>query len=246
MSGILKGKVALVTGVSRSGQVGEAVAQAMAEQGAVLGIVARTQTNVETRAEELRRSGTHVMRVIRVIPLAADLTDETQVTQVVDRMMDEYGRIDTLVNLAGGLTRYKPVVEHALEDWQHEMGTNLLTTFLCSRAVFPRMLDSGGGSIINFARAGLPQANMVAYNCAKAGIEALTRTLALEGRDAAIRVNAVAPGLVDTEANIAAMKPKDLKRWVKRQDIAQVAVFLASDASAGITGQVIPVTGWGI
>ena len=246
MSGILKGKVALVTGVSRSGQVGEAVAQAMAEQGAGLGIVARTQTNVEMRAEELRRSGTHVMRVIGVIPLAADLTDETQVTQVVDRMMVEYGRIDTLVNLAGGLTRYKPAVEHALEDWQHEMGTNLLSTFLCSRAVFPRMRDSGGGSIINFARAGLPQANMVAYNCAKAGIEALTRTLALEGKDAAIRVNAVAPGLVDTEANIAAMKPKDLKRWVKRQDIAQVAVFLASDASAGITGQVIPVTGWGI
>lgn len=246
MSGILKGKVALVTGVSRSGQVGEAVAEAMAAEGAVLGIVARTQTNVETRTEELRRSGTHVMRVIRVIPLTADLSDETQVTEVVDRMMDEYGRIDTLVNLAGGLTHYKPLVEHALEDWQHEMGTNLLSAFLCSRAVFPRMRDSGGGSIINFARAGLPQANMVAYNCAKAGIEALTRTLALEGRDAAIRVNAVAPGLVETEANVAAMKPKDLKRWVKRQDIARVAVFLASDASAGITGQVIPVTGWGI
>jgi NAD(P)-dependent dehydrogenase (short-subunit alcohol dehydrogenase family) len=246
MSGILKGKVALVTGVSRSGQVGEAVAEAMAAEGAVLGIVARTQTNVETRTEELRRRGTQVMRVIRVIPLTADLTDETQVTEVVDRMMDEYGRIDTLVNLAGGLTRYKPLVEHALEDWQHEMGTNLLSAFLCSRAVFPRMRDSGGGSIINFARAGLPQANMVAYNCAKAGIEALTRTLALEGRDAAIRVNAVAPGLVETEANVAAMKPKDLKRWVKRQDIARVAVFLASDASAGITGQVIPVTGWGI
>lgn len=246
MSGILKGKVALVTGVSRSGQVGEAVAEAMAAEGAALGIVARTHTNVETRTEELRRSGTHVMRVIRVIPLTADLTDETQVTQVVDRMMDEYGRIDTLVNLAGGLTRYKPLVEHALEDWQHEMGTNLLSAFLCSHAVFPRMRDSGGGSIINFARAGLPQANMVAYNCAKAGIEALTRTLALEGRDAAIRVNAVAPGLVETETNVAAMKPKDLKRWVKRQDIARVAVFLASDASAGITGQVIPVTGWGI
>jgi NAD(P)-dependent dehydrogenase (short-subunit alcohol dehydrogenase family) len=246
MSGILKEKVVLVTGVSRSGQVGQAVAQAMAEQDAVLGIVARTQTNVETRAEELRRSGAHVMRVIRVLPLTADLTDETEVNQVVDRMISEYGRIDTLVNLAGGLTRYKPVVEHALEDWQHEMGGNLLTAFLCSRAVFPRMRDSGGGSIINFARAGLPQANMVAYNCAKAGIDALTRTLALEGRDAAIRVNAVAPGLVDTESNIAAMKPKDLKRWVKRQDIAQAAVFLASDASVGITGQVIAVTGWGI
>ncbi len=74
---------------------------------------------------------------------------------------------------------------------------NSLTAFLCSRTVFPRMRDSGGGSIINFARAGLPRANMVAYSCARAGVEALTRTLALEGRDAAIRVNEVAPGLVE-------------------------------------------------
>ena len=100
--------------------------------------------------------------------------------------------------------------------------------------------------MINFARAGLPQANMVAYNCAKAGIEALTRTLALEGRDAQIRVNAVAPGLVDTESNIAAMKPKDLKRWAKREVIAETVVFLASQSAAGITGQVIAVTGWGL
>ena len=84
---------------------------------------------------------------------------------------------------------------------------------------------------------------MVAYNCAKAAIEALTQTLALEGRDAKIRVNAVAPGLVDTASNLAAMKPKDLAKWAKREDIAQV---LASDAAAGITGQILPVAGWGI
>jgi NAD(P)-dependent dehydrogenase (short-subunit alcohol dehydrogenase family) len=92
------------------------------------------------------------------------------------------------------------------------------------------MRESGGGAIINFARAGLSQANMSAYNCAKAGVEALTRTLALEGRDSAIRVNAVAPALVDTASNIAAMKPKDLKRWAKREDIAETVVFLASPA----------------
>jgi len=78
------------------------------------------------------------------------------------------------------------------------------------------------------------------------GIEALTRTLALEGRDLGIRVNAIAPGLVDTASNIAAMKPKDLKRWTKREDIAETVLFLASPAASGITGQVIAVTGWGL
>ena len=240
MTAILEGKVALVTGVSQDGQVGQAVAKALAAQGAALMVVARTQGNVEARAEELRQAGA------KVLPLAVDLTNEAQVHQMVERAMGEYGKIDILVNLAGGLTRYKSALEHSLEDWDHELANNLLSAFLSSRAVFPHMRDAGGGVIVNFARAGLPQANMVAYNCAKAGIDALTRTLALEGRDVGIRVNAVAPGLVDTASNIAAMKPKDLKRWAKREDIAQAVVFLASDAAAGITGQVIPVAGWGI
>jgi NAD(P)-dependent dehydrogenase (short-subunit alcohol dehydrogenase family) len=77
-------------------------------------------------------------------------------------------------------------------------------------------------------------------------VSALTRTLALEGRDIGIRVNAIAPGLVDTESNIAAMKPEDLKLWTKRDDIASAVVFLASPAAAGVTGQILPVTGWGI
>lgn len=236
----LDGKCALVTGVSGSGQVGLAVAQALADLGASLAISARNRANVDARAAELRSRGA------RVLALPADLTNEQQVNEAIDRMVQEYGRIDILVNLAGGLTRYKPAVEHSLDDWQHEMSNNLLSSFLCSRAAFVRMRDSGGGTIINFARAGLPQANMVAYNCAKAGIEALTRTFALEGRDVGIRVNAVAPGLVDTESNIAAMKPKDFKRWARREDVAQAVLFLASDASAGVTGQVLAVTGWGI
>jgi NAD(P)-dependent dehydrogenase (short-subunit alcohol dehydrogenase family) len=181
-----------------------------------------------------------------VIVVAASLTEEPGAKQLIDATMKEYGRIDVLVNLAGGLTRYKPAVEHSLEDWNTELGNNLRSAFLVSRETFPHMQAAGGGTIINFARAGLSQANMVAYNCAKAGIEALTRTLALEGRDSGIRVNAVAPGLVDTESNIAAMKPKDLKRWTKREDIAAAVVFLASPAAAGITGQMVAVTGWGL
>jgi NAD(P)-dependent dehydrogenase (short-subunit alcohol dehydrogenase family) len=240
MPASLEGKVAIVTGVSHDGQIGQTVAKALAREGSALTICARTQANVEARAAELRQAGA------RVLAIAASLTDEPAVRQLVENTQKQYNRIDILVNLAGGLTRYKPTVEHSLDDWNAEVGNNLLSTFLTSRAVFPHMQAAGGGVIINFARAGLPQANMVAYNCAKAGIEALTRTLALEGRDAGIRVNAVAPGLVDTASNVAVMKPKDLKRWSKREDIAETVVFLASQAAAGITGQVIAVTGWGL
>ena len=173
--------------------------------------------------------------------MAGSLTDEDQVRRLIDDTVGEYGRIDILVNLAGGLSRYKPAIEHSLDDWHVEVDNNLLSAFLTSRAAFPLLQAAGNGVIINFARAGQPQANMVAYNCAKAGIEALTRTLALEGRDLGIRVNAIAPGLVDTASNIAAMKPKDLKRWTKREDIAETVVFLASPTAAGITGQVVAV-----
>jgi NAD(P)-dependent dehydrogenase (short-subunit alcohol dehydrogenase family) len=240
MPGILEGKVAIVTGVSHDGQVGQVVAKALAANGAALAICARTQSNVDARAAELRQVGA------KVVPIAASLTEEAQARRVADETLKAFGRIDILVNLAGGLTLYKPAVEFSLDDWNRELNNNLLSAFLLSREVFPHMAKAGGGSIVNFARAGLSQANMIAYNCAKAGIEALTRTLALEGRDSGIRVNAVAPGLVDTASNVAAMKPKDLKRWAKRDDIAETVVFLASPAAAGITGQVIAVTGWGI
>jgi NAD(P)-dependent dehydrogenase (short-subunit alcohol dehydrogenase family) len=240
MSGVLAGKVAVVTGVSRDGQVGQTVAQAFAAEGAGLVVVARSRDQVEARTRELEAAGA------QVLPIAADLTDEAQVRSTMEQALQRFGRIHILVNLAGGLTRYKPATEHTLADWEYEIGINLKTAFLCAREVFPHMRAAGGGVIINFARAGLPQANMVAYNCAKAGVEALTRTLALEGRDAQIRVNAIAPGLVDTKANVEMMKPKDLSRWTRREDIAAATVFLASDASQGITGQVITVQGWGI
>jgi NAD(P)-dependent dehydrogenase (short-subunit alcohol dehydrogenase family) len=236
----LEGKVAVVTGVSGDGQVGQSVARAMVENGAKLAICARTKDKVEARAKELRELGASVLSV------AGSLTDEDQVKQLIEGTVKEFGRIDILVNLAGGLTRYKPSVEHTVEDWRAELDNNLLSAFLTSRAAFPHLQAAGDGVIINFARAGQPQANMIAYNCAKAGVEALTRTLALEGRDLGIRVNAIAPGLVDTASNVAMMKPKDMKRWTKREDIADTVLFLCSPAAAGITGQTIPVTGWGI
>jgi len=152
MPAVLEGKVALVTGVNYDGQIGQAVAKKLAESGAALAICARTQSNVEARAEELRQAGA------RVLAVAASLTDEAKVRQLIERALSEYRRIDILVNLAGGLTRYKLAVEHSLDDWTQELNNNLLSAFLTSRAVFPHMQESGGGAIINFARAGLPQA----------------------------------------------------------------------------------------
>jgi len=124
MASLLDGKVALVTGVSHEGQVGQAVAQTLARQGATLGIAARSQSEVEARAKELEAGGA------RVLALAADLAQEIQVRQLVERLLKEYGRIDILINLAGGLTRYKPVVDHTVDDWNAEVSNNLLTAFL--------------------------------------------------------------------------------------------------------------------
>jgi len=236
MPNTLEGKTAIVTGVSGDGQVGQAVAKALADDGAQLMICSRTQSKVEARAAELRDAGA------KVISQVGSLTDEDTVKRIVDETISHYGQLDIVVNLAGGLTRYKPLVETTLEDWRAEVDNNLLSAFLMSRTVFPHLQAGGGGVIVNFARAGQAQPNMVAYNCAKAGIEALTRTLALEGRDLGIRANAIAPGLVDTASNIAAMKPKDMKHWTKREDIAETVAFLVSPHASGITGQTIAVT----
>ena len=235
----LQNRVAIITGVSGDGQVGQAVAQAFASEGARLVLTARRAEKVMARAEEIKALGAEVLT------LPADLSEEDEVNLLVQQTLDQFGTVDILVNLAGGLTQYKAATEHTLEDWTSELNNNLLSAFLCSRAVFEPMKARGGGQIINFARAGGPQAKMVAYNCAKAGIEALTRTFALEGRKHNIRINAVAPGLVDTKSNIKAMQPKpeDQVRWPKREEIAAAVVFLASDESCGISGQVIEVPG---
>lgn len=235
----LENKVVIVTGASVDGQVGQAVAQHLAGQGARLVLAARNVEHLKARTEEITALGGEVLSV------PADLTVEEDVNQVIQQALDRFGRIDVLVNLAGGLTKYKGVDEHTLEDWNSEIGNNLLSAFLCSKAVFGPMKQQGGGRIINFARAGDPQAKMAAYNVAKAGVVALTRTLALEGRKHNITANAVAPGLVATKSNVAMMQPKpeDLAKWPTREQIAEVVAFLASDAAAGVSGQVISVQG---
>lgn len=236
----LHGKVAVVTGVSRAGQIGQSVAGALAAAGARLILAARNEERVVERARELAAQGAEAYGV------AVDLATETGAGALANEALARFGGLDVLVHMAGGLTVYRAAAAHSLADWEQEMGSNLVSAFLVVRACFPLLRDRGGGSVVLYGRAGLPQANMIAYNCAKAGIEAMTRTFALEGREFHIRVNAVAPGLTDTRANLESMKPTDTARWVQRTDVAAATVFLASGAAAGITGQVIQVMGKGI
>ncbi len=141
----LQGKVAILTGVGGDGQIGQAVARALAGEGAKLILVARNAERLQARADEIKGLGHEVLAV------PADLTREEDVDRVVRQAMDRFGRIDILVNLAGGLTKYKGIEEHTLDDWNSELGNNLLSAFLLSKAAFGPMREGGGGRIINFA-----------------------------------------------------------------------------------------------
>jgi NAD(P)-dependent dehydrogenase (short-subunit alcohol dehydrogenase family) len=242
----LEGQVAIITGVSHAGQAGYALASAFVREGALLAISSRSSERVNARAQELQVEGA------KVTAISADLTTEEGANTLIQGALTSYGHIDILVNLAGGLTKYGPSDELTLADWDFELNNNLRTAFLCTRAVWPIMKRQGGGKILNFSRAGGVQSAgpmMVAYNCAKAGVDALTRTFAKEGKDVGIYVNAIGPGLIVTQSNLESMKPspEDLsKKWVSMEQIVEAAIFLVTPASDGITGAIIPVQGKGI
>jgi len=180
-----------------------------------------------------------------VLPIAADLTTEEGAKDLIEQTLGAYERIDILVNLAGGLTKYGPSDELSLADFEAELNNNLRSTFLCTRAVWPTMRKQGGGKILNFSRAGGVEGsgpNMLAYNCAKAGVDALTRTFAKEGKNLNIQVNAVGPGLLTTQSNLESMKPtpEEIKhKWVPLEQLAEAALFLLT---SDLSGVILPVT----
>jgi NAD(P)-dependent dehydrogenase (short-subunit alcohol dehydrogenase family) len=248
LSGRLTGKVAIITGVSGAGQVGFALAAACVREGASVVISSRNVERVEVRTEELRA----LQSDASVLGVAADLTSEEGAEKLCAETVRAFGRIDILVNLAGGLRKYGPSAELSLADWDAELNNNLRTTFLCTRAVWPRMREQGGGKILNFSRAGGALSsgpNMAAYNAAKAGVDALTLTFAQEGKEHGIYVNALGPGLIVTQTNLDSMHPtrEDLaSKWVSMENIVEAALFLVSPASDGVNGVLLPVRGRGI
>ena len=177
--------------------------------------------------------------------IAADLLDAKSVQAAVDQAVQRFKRIDVLCNIAGGFRMGSPVHETSDKDWDFMLNVNARTVLNTSRAVVPVMLGGGGGKIVNIGAFAAQKgaAEMGAYIASKSAVIRLTETMAAELREQNINVNCVLPTIIDTPENRAAMPKADPKRWVAPQDLAQVIVFLASDAARAIHGAALPVTG---
>lgn len=228
-------KVVLVTGAA--GNLGQAVAQTLIQLGARCVLADRSR---ERLASLYPSQGENVLLVGDT-----DFTDEVAVSRVAEQAQQRFGRVDALVNTIGGFTGGKPVHEDDLASWDRMMAINLRTTLLSCRAVIPAMIRQGGGRIVNVgARAALGGvAGLGAYVAAKSAVIRLSETLAAELKDKAITVNCVLPGTIDTPENRRDMPKADFSRWVPPADIAEVIVFLVSDASRAVSGASIPVYG---
>jgi len=224
------GKTCLVTGAA--GNLGRAVAQAFAAEGASLILM--------DHAEEQLRSAYGTEGSGRRFALA-DLRD----AQAVARAIPAGSRIDILCNIAGGFRMGQPVHETSDETWDLMLGLNARSVLNCARAVVPGMLAAGGGKIINVgAIAALSgKANMSAYIASKSAVIRLTESMAAELREKGINVNCVLPSTIDTPQNRKDMPKADPKRWVAPEALADVVLFLASDAARAIHGASIPVAG---
>ena len=229
------GKVALITGAGHAGQIGAAIARAFGTAGARVVVAARNRAALEERVAELEASG------ITAALAAGDLGDSTAARAAVATAEQRFGGLDILINTAGGLTSYGPFLESDVSALDRELASNLRTVFAMSQAVIPAMRRRGGGGIVNFASTAVrqPAPNLAAYVAAKGGVVALTRALAREFRDDRIRVNAIAPEAVRTDTNVHDMGAG--ARFVEMADLVRTVLWLASDAAATLTGQVLPL-----
>lgn len=228
------GKVVLVTGVGRVGQIGHAIAEAFGRSGANLVAADRNAVAVAERVKEFKSAG------IEARPCAGDLTEADMAALAVETALKHFQRLDVLVNVAGGLTTYGPLTGIAPESFDREISINLKTTYLMSRACL-EPLAKNRGCIVNFASAALvdPASNLTVYSAAKWGVAGLTRSLAVEAWPG-VRVNAVAPAMVRTQDNVASTGGEG--KFVEMKDITSAVLFLASDAAQAVTGHILPVT----
>jgi len=181
----------------------------------------------------------------RFVAMASDLTDAASAGQLVDCVIKRFQRIDTLVHVMGGFAGGKPIAETDDATWDRMMNLNLRSAFNIFRAAIPRMRAAGRGRIVAIASraAAEPAANIAAYGASKAALVSLVRSAALENKDLGITVNAILPGTMNTDTNRKAEPAADFSRWVPPENVADLVVFLSSDAAAQITGAAIPIYG---
>jgi len=247
----LTGKVALITGGNTG--IGLAIARGLAEAGASVVIADRNPANAEAAAASLVASTTASNS--RVLSLTADVTDKAAVAAMIETALKDFGRIDILVNNAG-ISLSAPPEEMPIENWQTVIDVNLTAPFVCAQAVHPAMKRQGGGKIINIASvlANLGAGNAANYAASKGGVLQLTRSLAIAWAPDNIQVNAILPGWIDTDLTKRAKENRPelherilarvpAGRWGTPDDLAGVAVFLASRASDFVTGAAHTVDG---
>ncbi len=225
---MLQDKVIVVTGAS--GALGKVVAEVAMARGARVAAVDFAAASAAPNPQRFDLGG-------------VDLTDAAQAGKAIEAAASHFGRLDALVNIAGGFA-YETVAEGDPKTWQRMQALNLATALNASRAAIPHLLASSAGRIVNIGAFGALQAGagMGAYAASKAGVHRLTEALAAEHKGR-ITVNAVLPSIIDTAANRASMPKSDFSKWVSPQELAEVILFLASDAASAVTGALIPVSG---
>ena len=239
-----KDQCVIVTGAS--GNLGRAVVHAFAERGAYVALVDRNATAVDAALADLGYSNDK-----RLMPAIGDLLDQAQVTAMVAAIVQRFNGVHVLCNLAGGFRMGEAVHETTDNNWNFLFDINARTVLHAARAVVPQMLsqaaDAHGtrGKIVNVGAYGAQRgsAQMGAYGASKATVIRMTESMAAELREQGINVNCVLPTTLDTPQNRADMPTADPTRWVAPEALAEVIVFLASDAARAVHGAAVPVTG---
>jgi NAD(P)-dependent dehydrogenase (short-subunit alcohol dehydrogenase family) len=231
--------VTLITGAT--GNLGSATAQAFQTAGHRIVLVDRSADRLRAHFKTIADSPEHLLAG------GVDLGDSGSLDKLIETVLARFGRIDALVHTVGAWRGGKPVHETDLADWDFLFNVNLRTTLLCCRAVVPAMLRQQRGRIITVAsRDGLAgSAGYAAYSASKSAVLRLNEALADELKGSNINVNCILPATLDTPQNRAAMPAADFSQWVEPAAIADVILFLASDAARAITGAALPVYGKG-
>lgn len=243
----LTGKAALITGASRG--IGREIAVAMAAAGADLALVARSEEGLAETAQAVSEHGR------KAFVLRADVTQQEETAAAVSSAIEQLGHVDIVVNNAGGSNFMAPFADLRLPGWSKITRLNLDSAVYVLHAIAPHLLERGSGSVINVASVGgIGGAPFLApYGAAKAGMVSLSKTLAIEWASNGIRVNALCPGWTATDLNRnlwennadggATVASVPMRRWARAEEMAGPAVFLASDASSYMTGQVLVIDG---